>query len=109
GSTGGFWSSLLPIALQFSGWCGLNNPFDPFPNLCARGANQVANCMATGNCSSTDPRIWQGVVNDPSATAVSISPDNLAGRYNWNATVWSPDYPHQVSWNSPGSVYGCWD
>lgn len=57
-----------------------------------------------------DRRIWEGIRDDRSATAVSISPDRIGG---WSGhpvgtTTWSFDVNQPVFWNSGGNVYGCW-
>jgi hypothetical protein len=82
----------------------------PFYNVCGNAGNQVANCMSTNMCDSSDSRYWKSVRDDPSSTARSISPDRIGG---WGAhpvtnTIWGPDYSHQLQWNSGGNVYGCW-
>jgi hypothetical protein len=85
-----------------------------FPGVCTLAADQVSNCFATGTCDRSDQHVWQGVRDDPGATATSISPDNLGGwgNHGWGPTapysVWSWDNPNAVYWSSPGNVYGCW-
>jgi hypothetical protein len=104
-SGSGFWGQVA-VAAGACAW----NPFDPFPNLCARAANQVANCMATGTCNST-ATTWLNIANDPASTARTISPDRIGGWgvHPWNIDTWSPDNNHDVQWNVGGAVYGCWD
>ena len=96
-SLGWFQDALLTIAC-------------PFYNVCGNAGNQVANCMSTNMCDSSDSRYWKGVRDDPNSTSTSISPDRLGG---WGVhpvdnTIWGPDYSHQLQWNSGGNVYGCW-
>jgi hypothetical protein len=83
-------------------------------NLCDNAADQVVNCFATGVCDTADNSHWLGVRNDSASTATSISPDALGG-WSGHASgaaapypVWSYDGNNSVYWNSPGSVYGCW-
>jgi hypothetical protein len=43
----------------------------------------------------------------------SISPDNIGGWNGWpyggtNQSAWGRDGSQTVTWNSGGSVYGCW-
>ena len=86
----------------------------PLTNVCQRAANQVVNCMTTGECGNTDDD-WKRVIADPNNGATSISPDCLGG---WNgcarapepgASIWSYDDSHLVQWNADGTQYGCWD
>ena len=86
----------------------------PLTDVCSRAANQVVNCMTTGDCGNTDGD-WRGVVTDPNNGAYSISPDCVGG---WNAcprfpdpgaSIWSYDDNHLVQWNADGNQYGCWD
>ena len=53
----------------------------PLTDVCSRAANQVVNCMTSGDCGNTDGD-WRGVVADPNNGAYSISPDCVGG---WNA------------------------
>jgi hypothetical protein len=82
----------------------------PFYNVCGNAGNQVANCMSTNTCNSSNASIWQSVSNDPSTVATSISPDRIGGWgvHPWNTTLWAPDYNHDIQWNAGGNVYGCW-
>ncbi len=96
-SLGWFTNALLTVAC-------------PFYNVCGNAGNQVANCMSTNRCDTSDGKYWRGVRDDPNTTATSLSPDRIGG---WgvhpiNNTVWGPDYSHQLQWNSGGNVYGCW-
>jgi hypothetical protein len=86
----------------------------PLVDVCERAANQVANCMTSGDCGNTDDD-WRGVVANPNNGAISISPDCVGG---WNAcprapepgaSVWSYDDNHLVQWNADGNQYGCWE
>lgn len=82
----------------------------PFYNVCGNAGNQVANCMTSNRCDTSDASIWKSVRDNTSTTAASISPDRIGG---WgvhpvNTTLWAPDYSHQLQWNSGGNVYGCW-
>lgn len=82
----------------------------PTYNVCGNAGNQVANCMSTNLCDSSDGRYWQSVRDDANATSTSISPDRIGGWgvHPLNNTIWGPDYSHQLQWNSGGNVYGCW-
>lgn len=98
GEPGGFW-----IQLGRGLAC-------PFIDVCANAANQVVNCMANPDwCSSSDPSLWHGIVNNTSTTASTISPDWIGG---WplqrSHSSWEYDWNRAVTWNSIGSVYGCW-
>ncbi|HYW87020.1 MAG TPA: hypothetical protein VFB50_04575 [Chloroflexota bacterium] len=85
-----------------------------FNGICDEAADQVVNCMATGNCGTSDHGVWTGLVNG-GATATSISPDSLGGwsGHTWSgyptsgASVWGYDINQTPQWNSGGSVYGC--
>ena len=93
-------------------WAGLLRSIScPFYNVCENAGDQVTNCMAANACGSNDNSIWHSVRDDPAATATSISPDRLAGLppHGVGTTVWSFDQGyHPISWNAPGSQYGCW-
>ena len=82
----------------------------PFYNVCGNAGNQVANCMSSNVCDSSDERYWKSVRDNPNTIAASISPDRIGGWgvHPMHLTVWGPDYSHQLQWNSGGNVYGCW-
>jgi hypothetical protein len=86
----------------------------PLSDVCSRAANQVVNCMTSGDCGNTGDG-WKRIISDPSTGATSISPDCVGG---WNAcprspapgaSIWSYDDNHLVQWNADGTQYGCWD
>ena len=83
-----------------------------FADVCERAANQVVNCMASGDCGDTTDA-WAGIVEQPDTVATSISPDCVGG---WNAcgkrpeaSIWAYDDNHLVQWNADGNQYGCWE
>jgi hypothetical protein len=89
-------------------------------NICDDAARQVANCMAVGRCDTDDDgssNTFASVRDDPSSTAISISPDRLGGwsGHPWDGysdgsgvSVWAADTQQALQWNSAGNVYGCW-
>jgi hypothetical protein len=93
-------------------WAGmLRSVSCPFYNVCENAGDQVTNCMAANACAANDHTIWQGVRDNPFATATSISPDRLAGLppHGAGTTIWSYDQGyHPIAWNAPGPQYGCW-
>jgi hypothetical protein len=111
--TGGPFSSFGSF-LQTIGTCGLC--FNC--NICGVAADQMVNCFSNNDCGSSDSGEWHRIVG--SATAVSISPDDIAC---WNypangsgapcggggASVWGWDVNQTVQWNSGGNNYSCWN
>jgi hypothetical protein len=84
-----------------------------FVDVCELAANQVVNCMATGECGDTSDR-WRRVVADPDAVATSISPDcvggwNSCGKDGTGTSIWAHDDSRLVQWNADGNQYGCWE
>jgi hypothetical protein len=83
------------------------------PDLCDEAADEVSNCMAGGNCGSSDHSYWTGIANTSSTTATTMSPDHIGG---WSGhpytgagvSVWAYDNSNNVTWSSSGNVYGCW-
>jgi len=94
-------------------WKGIGTTITCFENICDDAARQVRNCMAAGNCGTDSSSVWNGIYNDGSTVARSISPDRLGG---WSGhpytgsgvSVWAYDTSNSLQWNSGGNVYGCW-
>lgn len=97
----GFWASAGAAFTCFDG------------DLCDEAGDEVSNCMAGGNCGSSDHSYWTGIANNSAVTATTMSPDHVAG---WSGhpytgagvSVWAYDGNNTVSWSSSGNVYGCW-
>ena len=104
----------LGSALQAIGTCGLCFDCD----LCDEAADQMVNCFANNDCTSSNASEWQGIVSR--SAAVSISPDDIGC---WNSpsngtgapcsgngsSVWGWDNSETVQWNSGGNSYSCWN
>jgi hypothetical protein len=93
----GFWSSVgAGIACTF---CDLDL------NVCDDAGRQVGRCFLNNNCDN-----GHDDTNCDGATATTVSPDRVGGWavHPTNATVWAPYGNSTVSWNQPGSSYGCW-
>jgi hypothetical protein len=94
-------------------WASVGSSITCFEGICDDAARQVRNCMSAGRCDTDDGNIWNGISNDGSTVARSISPDRLGG---WSGhpytgpgvSVWAYDTANTLTWNSGGSVYGCW-
>ncbi len=94
-------------------WKGIGSTITCFEGICDDAARQVRNCMAGGRCDTDSSSVWSGIANDGNTVARSISPDRLGG---WSGhpytgtgvSVWAYDSSNTLSWNSGGSVYGCW-
>lgn len=103
-------------------WGGVGTSIACFESICDDAGRQVRNCMAYGGCGSDSDTTWNAIASDPSAVAVSLSPDDLLG---WSGhcyyegqtgckgapqTVgpWAPYGYTPTQWNSGGAVYGCW-
>jgi hypothetical protein len=84
-------------------------------SICDDAARQVRNCFVDpAKCDNSDSGTWSNLANNANAKATSISPDRLIGaaghfpQGSAHAGPWTYNAEVQVTWNSAGSVYGCW-
>ncbi|HEY8208843.1 MAG TPA: hypothetical protein VIG99_15240 [Myxococcaceae bacterium] len=94
-------------------WGSIGTSITCFESICDDAARQVRNCMSAGQCNTDSSSVWNGISNDASTVARSISPDRLGG---WSGhpytgagvSVWAYDTSNTVQWNAGGTLYGCW-